>query len=32
VVQFRFFVINFGLSGTTLVLQVMPFMHKFSKR
>jgi hypothetical protein len=32
VVQLRFFVINFGLCGATLVLQVMPFMHKFSKR
>jgi hypothetical protein len=32
VVQLRFFVINFGLCGATMVLQAMPFLHKFSKR
>jgi hypothetical protein len=32
VVQLRFFVVNFGLCGATMVLQAMPFLHKFSKR
>jgi len=32
VVQLRFLVINFGLWGATMVLQAMPFLHKFPKR
>ena len=32
VVQLKFFVNYLVLYGTTMVLQAMPFMHKFSKR
>jgi hypothetical protein len=32
VVQLGFFGIYSGLWGTTTVLQVMPFLHKFPKR
>jgi Iap family predicted aminopeptidase len=32
VVQLRFFVNYLVQCGTTMVLQAMPFLHKFSKR